>query len=189
MKELEERILADGKNMGGGILNVNSFLNHQVDCRLMVRIGQELASRFASDEATKILTAEISGIGPALEVGVALGIPLVFARKIWSVTMPRDSYERMVPSHTKGTMVQLIVARDFLTPQDRVLIIDDFLATGKTIGALADIVEESGSQLVGIGAVIEKSFEGGRQALAALGVPIESAVIIDSMEDHRIVFR
>lgn len=189
MKELEERILADGKNMGGGILNVNSFLNHQVDCRLMVRIGQELASRFASDEATKILTAEISGIGPALEVGVALGIPVVFARKIWSVTMPRDSYERMVPSHTKGTMVQLIVARDFLTPQDRVLIIDDFLATGKTIGALADIVEESGAQLVGIGAVIEKSFEGGRQALAALGVPIESAVIIDSMEDHRIVFR
>ena len=114
MKELQDRILADGKNMGGGILNVNSFLNHQVDCRLMVRIGQELASRFASDEVDKILTAEISGIAPALEVGVALGVPVVFARKIWSITMPPDSLERMVPSRTKGTMVQLIVARNFL---------------------------------------------------------------------------
>jgi xanthine phosphoribosyltransferase len=189
MKELEDRILAYGKNMGGGILNVNSFINHQVDCQLMVHVGQELASRFASDEATKILTAEISGIAPALQVGVALEIPVVYARKIWSITMPPDSYERMVPSHTKGTMVQLIVARDFLAPGDRVLIIDDFLATGKTIGALASIVEESGAQLVGIGAVIEKSFEGGRQRLEALGVPIESAAIIESMEDDRIVFR
>jgi len=189
MKELEDRILAEGKNMGGGILNVNSFLNHQVDCRLMVRIGQELASRFASDDVSKILTAEISGISPALEVGVALDIPVVYARKIWSVTMPANSYERMVPSHTKGTMVQLIVARDFLNPGDRVIIVDDFLATGKTIAALADIVQESGAQLVGIGAVIEKSFEGGRQRLAALGVPIESAVIIESMDDDRIVFR
>lgn len=189
MKELQDRILADGKNMGGGILNVNSFINHQVDCRLMVRIGQELASRFASDEASKILTAEISGIGPALEVGVALGIPVVFARKIWSITMPADSYERMVPSHTKGTMVQLIVAREYLMPGDRVIVIDDFLATGKTIEALANIVQESGAELVGIGAVIEKSFEGGRQRLAPLGVPIESAVIIESMDGDRIVFR
>jgi xanthine phosphoribosyltransferase len=189
MKELQDRILADGKNMGGGILNVNSFINHQVDCPLMVRIGQELASRFASDGVSKILTAEISGIGPALEVGVALGIPVVFARKIWSITMPADSYERMVPSHTKGTMVQLIVAREFLQPGDRVVVIDDFLATGKTIEALANIVQESGAQLVGIGAVIEKSFEGGRQRLAPFGVPIESAVIIESMDDDRIVFR
>jgi xanthine phosphoribosyltransferase len=189
MKELQDRILADGKNMGGGILNVNSFINHQVDCRLMVRIGQELASRFASDEASKILTAEISGIGPALEVGVALGIPVVFARKIWSITMPADSFERMVPSHTKGTMVQLIVAREYLKPGDRVIVVDDFLATGKTIEALANIVQESGAELVGIGAVIEKSFEGGRQRLAPLGVPIESAVIIESMDGDRIVFR
>jgi xanthine phosphoribosyltransferase len=189
MKELKDRILADGRNMGGGILNVNSFLNHQVDCQLMVHIGQELASRFASDEADKILTAEISGIAPALEVGVALKIPVVFARKIWSLTMPPDSLERMVPSRTKGTMVQLIVARDFLTPQDRVLIVDDFLATGKTIEALASIVKESGAQLVGIGTVIEKAFEGGRQRLAPLDVPIESAVIIESMEDDKIVFR
>jgi xanthine phosphoribosyltransferase len=155
----------------------------------MVRIGQELASRFAADEANKVLTAEISGIAPALEVGAALEVPVVFARKIWSITMPPDSYERMVPSHTKGTMVQLIVAREFLTPDDKVLIVDDFLASGKTIGALASLVEESGAVLVGIGAVIEKSFEGGRERLTHLDVPIESVVIIESMDDGRIVFR
>jgi xanthine phosphoribosyltransferase len=189
MKELKDRILTEGRNMGDGILNINSFLNHQVDCRLMARIGQELAARFVSDGASKILTAEISGIAPALEAGVALGVPVVFARKIWSVTMPADSYERMVPSRTKGTMVQLIVSREFLTPKDRVLIIDDFLASGKTIEALADIVRESGAQLVGIGAVIEKVFEGGRQRLAPLNVPIESVVIIESLGDDGIVFR
>lgn len=189
MKELKDRILADGKNMGGGILNVNSFLNHQVDCRLMVHIGKELAARFASDQADKILTAEISGIAPALEVGVVLGIPVVFARKIWSITMPPDSYERMVPSHTKGTMVQLIVAREFLDPDDKVLIIDDFLASGRTIDALVSLVKESGAQLVGIGAVIEKAFEGGRERLAPLNVPVESVVIIESMENDQIVFR
>lgn len=189
MKELQDRILADGKNMGGGILNVNSFLNHQVDCRLMVRIGQELAARFSADEADKILTAEISGIAPALEVGVALGLPVVFARKIWSITMPPDSYERMVPSHTKGSMVQLIVAREFLTPDDRVIVIDDFLASGRTIDALASLVKESGAELVAIGAVIEKAFEAGRERLAPLDVPVESVVIIESMEDGRIVFR
>jgi len=189
MKELKERILADGKNMGDGILNVNSFLNHQVDCRLMVRIGQELAGRFRADEANKILTAEISGIAPALEVGVALDLPVVFARKIWSITMPPDSYERMVPSHTKGSMVQLIVARDFLTPDDRVIVIDDFLASGRTIDALTSLVLDSGAELVAIGAVIEKAFEGGRERLAYLDVPIESAVIIESMDGDRIVFR
>jgi xanthine phosphoribosyltransferase len=189
MKELREKILAEGTNLGGGILNVNSFLNHQVDCQLMVRVGEELAARFASDNISKILTAEISGIAPALEVGVALGVPVVFARKVWSVTMPSDSYERMVPSHTKGGMVQLIVAPDFLNEGDRVLIVDDFLATGRTIEALTNIVEESGAELVGIGAVIEKSFEGGREYLGRLGVPIESIAIVESMEGDKILVR
>jgi xanthine phosphoribosyltransferase len=189
MKELKERILADGKNLGRGILNVNSFLNHQVDCLLMVRIGQELAARFAHDNADKILTAEISGIAPALEVGVALEVPVVFARKVWSVTLPSDSYERTVPSHTKGGMAQLIVAPNFLSKGDRVLIIDDFLATGRTIEALVSIVEESGAKLVGIGTVIEKAFEGGRKRLARFDVPIESAAVIESMEGDKIVVR
>jgi xanthine phosphoribosyltransferase len=136
----------------------------------MVRIGQELATRFAGLQPTKVLTAEISGIAPALEVGAALGVPVVFARKIWSMTMPKESYE-------------------FLRKRDRVLIIDDFLATGQTIEALASIVEESGAELVGIGTVIEKSFEEGRNRLAALNVPIESMAIVESMEDGKIVLR
>jgi xanthine phosphoribosyltransferase len=189
MEELKKRILAEGRNLGGGILNVNSFLNHQVDCALMVRIGQEFAARFAQHKPTKVLTAEISGIAPALEVGVALGVPVVFARKIKSVTMPDDSYERTVPSRTKGNMVQLIVAPGFLDKGDSVLIVDDFLASGQTIEALASIVRESGAELVGIGTVIEKAFEGGRNHLAPLNVPIESMAIIDSMEDGKIVVR
>ncbi len=190
MDELKERILAEGRNMGGGILNVNSFLNHQVDCRLMVRVGEELAARFAFDDPDKVLTAEISGIAPALEVGVALEIPVVFARKVWAATMPPDSYQRMVPSRTKGRMVQLIVAPEFLSEGDRVLIIDDFLATGgRTIEALASIVLESGARLVGIGTVIEKAFEGGRERLQPFNVHIESVAIIESMEDDRIVIR
>ncbi len=189
MKELKERILAEGKNLGGGILSVNSFLNHQVDCGLMVRVGRELAAQFAQYDPDKVLTAEISGIAPALEVGVALEVPVIFARKIWSVTMPADSYDRMVPSRTKGTMVQLIVAPDFMGKGDRVLIIDDFLATGRTIEALASIVAESGAELVGIGTVIEKAFEDGRVRLERLNVPIESLAIIESMEDDTIVIR
>jgi xanthine phosphoribosyltransferase len=187
MRELKERILAEGRNLGGGILNVNSFLNHQVDCMLMVRIGQEMAARFAHYSPDKVLTAEISGIAPALEVGVALGVPVVFARKIKSLTMPEDSYERTVPSRTKGNMVQLIVAPNFLSEGDRVLIIDDFLASGQTIEALASIVKESRAELVGIGVVIEKAFEGGRKRLADLDVPIQSTAIIESMEDGKIV--
>jgi len=189
MKELQDRILAEGKNLGGRILNVNSFLNHQVDCLLMVRIGQELAARFANHNPDKVLTAEISGIAPALEVDVALRVPVIFARKIKSVTMPEDSYERTVPSRTKGDMVQLIVAPNFLDKGYRVLIIDDFLASGQTIEALASIVKESGAELVGIGTVIEKAFEEGRKRLAPLEVPIESIAIIESMEDDRIVLR
>jgi len=146
-------------------------------------IGQELAARFAPENANKVLTAEISGSAPALEV------PVVFARKIWSVTMPPDAHERMVPSRTKGGMVQLIVARDFLSEGDRVLIIDDFLATGRTIEALASIVRERGAELVGIGAVIEKALEDGRERLTGLDVPIESVAIIESMEDDTIVIR
>jgi xanthine phosphoribosyltransferase len=114
---------------------------------------------------------------------------VTFARKIKSVTMPEDSYERTVPSRTKGDMVQLIVAPNFLDKGDRVLIIDDFLASGQTIEAVASIVKESGAKLVGIGTVIEKAFEEGRKPLAPLEVPIESIAIIESMEDDRIVLR
>ena len=188
VKELEERILRDGKNLGGGILKVDSFVNHQVDPLLMDACGREFARRFASIGATKVLTAEISGIAPAVTTAVHLGLPVVYARKTKPITMPDQVYLTLAPSHTKGRMVELIVSPEYLANGERVLIIDDFLASGQTILGLARLAEASGSRIVGIGALIEKTFEGGRDALKKLGVPIESLACITSMEDDKIVF-
>ena len=188
VKELEERILRDGKVLGGGILKVDSFVNHQVDPLLMDACGREFARRFASLHATRVLTAEISGIAPALTTALHLGVPVVYARKTKPITMPDQVYLTLAPSHTKGRTVELIVSPEYLANGERVLIIDDFLASGQTILGLARLAEASGSHIVGIGALIEKSFEGGRAALKSLDVPIESLACITSMEDDKIVF-
>lgn len=188
MELLKERIRREGRNLGGGILKVDSFINHQVDPELMVAVGRELARRFAHVGATKVLTAEISGIAPALTTAMALGIPVVYARKTKPITMPERVYRQTAPSHTKGRRVELLASPEFLRPSDRVLIVDDFLATGQTISALVRLVEEAGAKLVGIGTLIEKRFEGGRALLEGLGVPIESLVVITDMSDGRIVF-
>jgi xanthine phosphoribosyltransferase len=188
VKELEERILRDGKNLGGGILKVDSFVNHQVDPLLMDACGREFARLFASVGATKVLTAEISGIAPALTTAIHLGLPVVYARKTKPITMPDQVYLTLAPSHTKGRMVELIVSPEYLANNEKVLIIDDFLASGQTILGLARLAEASGSHIVGIGALIEKLFEGGREALSPLGVPIHSLACITSMEEDRIVF-
>lgn len=188
MESLKARILAEGRNMGRGILKVDSFVNHQVDAALMYEVGQELARRFANQGITKVLTAEISGIAPALMTALALGVPIVYARKTKPITMPETIYIRTAPSHTKGQEVALMVSPEFLGPGDRVLIVDDFLATGKTIDALVKIAHDAGAEVVGIGAVIEKTFEGGRAALEHYGVPIHALVTITSMEDGRITF-
>ena len=188
VRELEERILRDGKNLGGGILKVDSFVNHQVDPLLMDACGKEFAQRFALVGATKVLTAEISGIAPALTTAIHLGLPVVYARKTKPITMPDQVYLTLAPSHTKGRMVELIVSPEYLANGEKVLIIDDFLASGQTILGLARLAEASGSRIVGIGALIEKTFEGGRAALKTLAVPIESLACITSMEDNQIVF-
>lgn len=189
MEVLKQRIRREGKHLGKGILKVDSFINHQVDAPFMMLLGREFARRFGYLKPTKVLTAEISGIAPALATAYALDVPLLYARKTRPVTMPENAYRALAPSHTKGQVVELLVSPEFLSPADRVLIIDDFLATGQTILALVHIVEQAGAQLIGIGAVIEKAFEGGRQALAHLNVPIESLVIIERFEDGRIIFR
>lgn len=188
MKELEERILRDGKILGGGILKVDSFVNHQVDPLLMNTCGREFANLFASVGATKVLTAEISGIAPALTTAIHLGLPVVYARKTKPITMPDQVYLTLAPSHTKGRMVELIVSPEYLANGEKVLIIDDFLASGQTILGLARLAEASGSKIVGIGALIEKLFEGGRAALQTLGVPIHSLACITAMDDDRVVF-
>ena len=188
MDALKEKIRREGRNLGGGILKVDSFINHQVDPALMVAMGQEFACCFHHVGATKVLTAEISGIAPALTTALALGIPVVYARKTRPITMPESIYCQTAPSHTKGRKVELMASPEFLGRRDRVLIVDDFLASGQTIAALARLVAESGATLVGIGAAIEKAFEGGRALLEDLGVPIQSLVVITDMSNGHIVF-
>jgi xanthine phosphoribosyltransferase len=188
MQALKERIVRDGENLGRGILKVDSFINHQVDPALMLEAGQELAARFAAIGATKVLTAEISGIAPALTTALALNVPLVYARKTKPVTMTEPVYVEAAPSHTKGVSVFMMCSPEFLGPGDRILIVDDFLASGQTISALVRMVRHAGAELVGIGALIEKVFEGGRAELEALGVPLYALVSITDMSDGRITF-
>ncbi|MDQ7823082.1 MAG: xanthine phosphoribosyltransferase [Candidatus Eremiobacteraeota bacterium] len=188
MQELKERILREGKVLGGKILKVDSFINHQIDPLLMALIGKDLALKFAPTAPTKVLTAEVSGIAPAIATAAILKIPLIFARKIRPVTMPEKFYLQRAPSHTKGQFVDLMVSSEFLEKRERVLIIDDFLASGQTLKALADIVIESGSMITGIGVIIEKTFDKGRSVLAPYGVPIESVVAIKEMSDEGILF-
>ncbi|MGA2112688.1 MAG: xanthine phosphoribosyltransferase [Anaerolineales bacterium] len=188
MDALQRRILTEGRNLGNGILKVDSFLNHQVDPVLLDECGRELAARLAGAGATKVLTAEISGIAPALTTARHLGIPLVFARKSKPITMPDQVFLTLAPSHTRGGTVELIVSPEYLSQHERILIIDDFLASGQTILGLARLAAAAGATVVGIGAIIEKTFEGGRAVLAALHVPIESLAVIVDMSEGRIVF-
>jgi len=188
MNKLQERIMKEGQVLGGGILKVDSFVNHQVDPTLMYDCGRIFAELFANLGATKILTAEISGIAPALTTGIHLGLPVVYARKTKPVTMPDQVYLTLAPSHTKGRMVELIVSPEYLANDEKVLVIDDFLASGQTILGLVRLAEAAGSKVIGIGTLIEKDFEGGREALKPLGVPIESIACIKSLDNGTITF-
>jgi len=190
MEALKKRILAEGRNLGSGILKIDSLLNHQIYPDLMMEIGQELAARFKDVKIDRILTAEISGIAPAVMTGLALGVPTVYARKTKPITMFGPVFLETAPSHTKGNEVNLLVAAEFMPPKQNVLIIDDFLATGKTLRALARIVEGAQSNVVGVGVVVEKTFEGGRDFMRQKGytMPIESLAMIVSMDDGKIVF-
>jgi len=188
MHELKNKILKEGKVLGNGILKVDSFINHQVDPMLMDACGKEFALRFAGLRATKVLTAEISGIAPALTTALHLGLPVVYARKTKPITMPDQVYLTLAPSHTKGVMVELIISPEYFQKGERVLIIDDFLASGATILGLVRLAEAAGAQIVGIGALIEKNFEGGRDVLKKLGVQVESLAVIASLDNDTITF-
>lgn len=185
---LKARIAAEGESLGGGILKVDNFINHQVDPLLMEACGREFARLFADTKPTKVLTAEISGIAPALMTGKFLGLPVVYARKHKPITMPDTVFLTLAPSHTKGRMVELIISPEYLKNNERVLIIDDFLASGATIAGLVRLAETAGASLVGIGTLIEKTFEGGRELLTPLNVPIEALVPIASLDDGQIIF-
>jgi xanthine phosphoribosyltransferase len=155
---------------------------------LMDACGQEFARSFKDSQVTRILTAEISGIAPALMAGFHMKLPVVYARKTRPVTMPGTVYLTTAPSHTKGNMVDLIVSPEYLKPGENVLIIDDFLASGATILGLVRLAQAAGARVVGIGALIEKTFEGGRAALEELHVPVVTLVQITSMENNELHF-
>lgn len=188
---LVERIRAEGRNLGNGILKIDSLLNHQIDPMLMAGMGKALAEAFQSVKVDRILTAEISGIAPAVMAGLELGVPVVYARKKRPITMAGHIYLETAPSHTKGGIVELLVSGEFLKANENVLIIDDFLATGETLKALARMVESAQATVIGVGVVVEKSFEGGRDAMQKAGytVPIVALATITSMEDNRITVR
>ena len=192
MEALIERIRSEGRNLGNGILKVDGFVNHQLDPELTMEMGAEFARRFAAlgvTDISKIITAEVSGIAPALSAGYAFGTPVVYARKSRPITMQNGYYSSTAPSHTKGGLVELIVSPEYLTSSDRVILIDDFLASGETIAALAELIFQCDATLCGIGCVIEKEFEGGRARLAHLNVPIVSLALIESMEGDDIRVR
>lgn len=188
MQELCERILADGEVIGSQVLKVDSFLNHQIDPVFVMRMGQEIASRFAGEGVTRILTVEASGIAVAMAVGLALNAPLVFAKKSRASTQNDSIYTADVYSFTRKEAVHITVSARYLGKNDVVLIVDDFLAHGEAMNGLVNIVQQAGAKLAGAGIIIEKRFQGGGDSLRAQGVRIESLAAITSMEPGKICF-
>jgi len=190
MQALKEKIIHDGLALGTEIVKVDSFLNHQIDVSFMLSLGQEFHNLFADTRPTKILTMESSGIAVALSTAISFGnIPVVFAKKTAPSTMVDEMYCADVMSFTRGTVSSARVSKKFLSPADRVLIIDDFLAHGEAATGLVEIVRQSGAELLGIGAVIEKEFQGGGAKLLEMGCRLESLAVIERIAEGKIYFR
>ncbi|AIM15031.1 MULTISPECIES: xanthine phosphoribosyltransferase [Neobacillus] len=189
MKLLEQRIKKDGKVLSNQVLKVDSFLNHQVDPQLMMEIGKEFSKRFADEGITKIVTIESSGIAPAVMTGLYMNVPVVFARKRKSLTLSEGLLTASVHSFTKNVTNEISVSQNYLNKEDKVLIIDDFLANGQAALGLIHIVQQSGAQVAGIGIVIEKSFQDGAEMLEKLGYRVESLARISSLENGKVTFK
>jgi len=189
VKALEDKIRAEGKILPGPVLKVSSFLNHQMDSDFIMELGRALAERFRDDGATKILTIESSGIAIAVAAGAALHVPVLFAKKHRTSNVSGMLYQTLVHSYTHGTDYTVVVEREYLKADDRVLIIDDFLANGKAVEGLLELASQAGAKVVGAGIVIEKGFQEGGEKLRADGLRVESLAIIDSMDENGIVFR
>lgn len=187
MKELKDRILKDGKCLPGGILKVDSFINHQMDPILMKSMADEFVRRFANLEINKIITIEASGIAPAIMVGYILDLPVVFAKKKQPSTM-ENMLVTEVYSFTKNQSYNICVSKDYLKAGDKVLFIDDFLANGNAGKGIIDLVEQAGAELVGMGFLIEKAFQNGGRILRNTGIQIESLAIIESLDNCEIRF-
>lgn len=190
MQLLKDRIMKDGKIRPGNVLKVDSFLNHQMDIELFEEIGMEFRRRFADQTITKILTIEASGIGISCIAARYFKVPVVFAKKNQTKNIAGDVYTGQVESFTHGRVYDIIVAKEFLKPEDRILIIDDFLANGAALLGLTKLVKDAGATLIGAGIVIEKGFQSGGQLIRESGVRVEALAIIDAMsEEEGITFR
>ncbi|MFZ5633408.1 MAG: xanthine phosphoribosyltransferase [Bacillota bacterium] len=188
MQKLKEKILTEGRVIGTAILKVDSFLNHQIDPRFTMEMGAELASRFAGEGITRVLTVEASGIAVATATGLALGVPVVFAKKGRASTQNAGVYAAEIFSFTRQEKVGIFVSSRFLGPEDTVLIVDDFLAHGEALRGMVDLVTQAGARLAGVGIVIEKVFQGGGKKLREQGVRLESLAAIKSMAEKFIEF-
>lgn len=182
MKLLQERILKDGQIETGNILKVDSFLNHQIDVSLLEEIGKEFHRQFTGQQISKILTIEASGIAIACIAARYFRVPVIFAKKTRSLNIAGDVYTAQVESFTHKNTNDIIVSKKFLSPADRVLIVDDFLANGKAILGLAKLVEQAGATLVGAGVVIEKGFQDGGKRIREAGIDLHSLAIVDAMD-------
>ena len=188
MELLKEKINKEGRVISDSVLKVDSFLNHQIDPLLMKEIGEEFANRYADEVITKVLTIESSGIAPATFLGLTIGAPVVFARKRKSLTLSNNLYTSKVFSFTKNESNDISVSKDYITADDNVLIIDDFLANGEAVKGLLDIANQAGANIVGVGIVIEKGFQQGGKLLREQGVRVESLARIKSLENGIVEF-
>ena len=188
MDLLKKRILQDGKCFEGAILKVDSFINHQMDPILMKSIGVEFVRRFANKDFNKVMTIEASGIAPAIMVGYLLELPVVFAKKKQPKTM-ENMISTTVRSFTKDREYNVCISKDFLSKEDRVLFIDDFLANGNAANGIIDLIDQAGAQLAGMGFIIEKAFQHGGEVLRERGIHVESLAIIDSLDNCQIKIR
>ena len=188
MHALEQKILAEGIVLSEAVLKVDSFLNHQIDPMMMQQIGQEFARLFKDAGITKIITIEASGIAPAVMAGLELGVPVIFARKYQSLTLKDDLYRSKVFSFTKQTESTIAISNKHISASDKVLVIDDFLANGQAALGLADLIHQANAQVVGIGIVIEKSFQPGRELLLEKGYRVESLARVKSLANGTVEF-
>ena len=188
MERLKAKIRSEGQVLSEQVLKVDAFLNHQIDPQLMQAIGREFAQRFAAAGITKIVTIEASGIAPAVLTGLELGVPVIFARKHQSLTLTDNLLVASVYSFTKQTESTIAVSTMHLSSDDRVLIIDDFLANGKAAKGLVSIIQQAGASIAGLGIVIEKSFQVGRQELEEAGFRVESLARVAALADGQVVF-
>ena len=189
MKQLEEMILKEGKVLPGDILKVGGFLNQNIDTGLLTQMGEEIARLYDGCGVNKILTIEASGIAIAAAAGMAMGVPVLFAKKPRTSNVDGSVYTTVVHSFTHDEDYNVVVSRDYLTSSDRVLLIDDFLANGQALNGLIDLCKQAGAELVGVAIAIEKCFTGAGDAFRAKGVRLESLAMIESMTDCEVTFR